>query len=73
MSDIVKQLRDKRYPGQMEMRLKAAEIIEQYRIDQKSDEQINNELRAEIADLRAKIEELDKRDYIISARRNSFM
>ena len=43
--DIVKQLRDTRYPGQLEMRLQAAEIIEQYRIDQARDEGLITELR----------------------------
>lgn len=56
--DIVEQLKDTRYPGQMEMRLQAAEIIEQYRSDHQSDEQTNNELRAQRDALIKALEEI---------------
>lgn len=49
--DIILQLRDTRYPGQMEMRLQAAEIIEQYRKDSESDAALIKQLSAEKLDL----------------------
>lgn len=61
MNDILERLRHLAGGGSGPVNVvcaQAAEIIEQYRADQKSDEQTNNELRAERDSLRAENERL---------------